>query len=133
MKAKTYASLKRQADKVFSDWIRQSSANQYSGLNSCRTCNAVHHWKELQCGHFISRVHLATRWDERNCAPQCYACNVLRRGNPGEFSLHLIRKFGGPMILQELVDKKRESVKYSRADLIALIESYKQKLEALTT
>lgn len=129
MKAKTYASLKRQADKVFSEWIRRKGAD-HAGDAKCVTCDSIWHWKRLQCGHFASRVHLSTRWDEENCAPQCYACNVLKRGSPAEFALWLT-EIHGPNIIERLVEKKHQSVKYTRADLQSLIESYKEKLSAL--
>lgn len=117
----TYAGLKKKADKAFSEWVRQKDS--FDGYGTCATCKTVYNRKLLQCGHFISRVHLSTRWDERNCAPQCYACNVLRRGNPGEFALYLTKKYG-PNIIAELVEKKRETVKYTRSDLEDLIRKY---------
>lgn len=132
MKAKTYASLKREADKVFSEWIRRGAVFDNIGTAVCVTCAAPHHWKRLQCGHFVSRVHLATRWDEQNCAPQCYACNILRRGSPAEFAQWLMES-RGLAIIDELVERKRTSVKYTRADLTALIDTYKQKLSELPT
>ena len=126
----TYAGLKKRADRVFSDWIRCSAASGPMECATCITCGAVHKWTLLQCGHFISRVHLSTRYDERNCAPQCYACNVLRRGTPGEFALYLQRRYG-PNIIAELVEKKRISVKLGRGDLESLIETYQEKLDQL--
>ena len=128
-RAPTYARLKREADSVFSQWVRRKDADS-EGLVCCVTCGQKEPWKQMQCSHFISRVHLATRFDERNAHPGCYSCNVLRRGNVGEYALFLTRTYG-PQVLQELVDKKRESVKYTRSDLESLIASYKARLEAL--
>lgn len=125
----TYAGLKRKADAVFSEYIRRSHAASDGGVY-CYTCTRRDHWTRMQCGHFVSRVHLATRWDETNCKVQDYACNVLRRGNPSEFAIGLVREYG-PTILEELVDKKRKQVKYTRSDLENLIAHYKQKLTEL--
>ena len=128
-RTRTYASLKREADKAFSAWIRQKDADG-QGMAVCVTCGNVAPWQAMQAGHFISRVHLSTRWDETNVAVQDAACNILRRGNPGEFALYLTRKYG-PNIIAELVEKKRRSVKYSRGDLETLISEYQVKLAAL--
>ena len=119
-KCKTYAQLKRALDKVFSEYIRRREGD----YPKCITCGAVHHYKVMQCGHFVSRVHLATRWDERNCAPQCFADNVWKRGAPAEFALALQKKYG-PSIIQELMDKKNQPVKFSRSDLEAMISKYR--------
>lgn len=129
VRVKSYAALKREADKVVSEWVRRKDADE-NGMLRCTTCGLHEHWKRLQCGHFISRVHLSCRWEARNLAPQCYACNVLRRGNPGEFALYLTSTYG-PSILLELVEKKRQQVKYTRSDLETLISDYKRRLSEL--
>lgn len=128
-KSKTYSSLKRNLDAVFSRWLRSKDSDG-RGVATCVTCGQKRSWQELQCGHYISRVHLSTRWLPENCAVQCSTCNVLRRGNFGEFTLYLIKTYGLDHI-QKLVDLKRKSVKYSRGDLQAMIEEYQAKLEAL--
>jgi hypothetical protein len=121
-KRKTYAQLKKALDRVFSEFIRRQGGE----YPTCITCGAVHAWKVIQCGHFVSRVHLSTRWERLNCAPQCFACNVWKRGSPAEFALALQKKYG-PGIIQELVDKKHQEVKFSRSELEGLISDYKAK------
>lgn len=128
MKKKSYATLKRSLDAIFSLWLR--SKDSVNGVARCVTCGARKPVSELQAGHYISRVHLATRWLPENCAVQCGTCNVLRRGNYGEFTLYMIRTYGLDHI-QKLVDLKRKQVKYTRMDLQAMIDEYQEKLEAL--
>ena len=130
-RTRTYSSLKRELDKVFSEFIRLRDMRENNG-SRCFTCGLIPlSWRQLQCGHYVSRVHLSTRWNERNCAAQCYACNVLRRGNPAEFTLALQAKYG-PGIVQELVDLKRQSVKFSRSELQDLIEGYEARLGVIS-
>lgn len=129
MRKPTLRSLKNKLDTVFSQWVRRRYATS-QGYAVCVTCHKVAPWKELQCGHFVSRVYLATRWDDRNCAVQCYGCNVGRNGNYAEFSAYMLRKFG-PGIIDELLARKRSLVKYTIPDLQSLIEFYQQKLSAL--
>lgn len=66
-------------DAVFSEYIRLSHADEY-GIVKCVTCGKYDHWKRMDCGHFIPRTHLATRFNEVNCAPQCPECNQWKGG-----------------------------------------------------
>jgi hypothetical protein len=51
-------------DSIFSQYIRlRYSKNE---ISECVTCGKQDHWKKLQAGHFVSRKHYATRWDEDN-------------------------------------------------------------------
>lgn len=124
-----YSQLKRLLDHFFSVWVRRRWADS-TGLASCITCGSRRSWKELQCGHFVSRVHLATRWHERNAAPQCSACNVLRRGNMAEYSIWISKKYG-PGIAQELVDLKNKTVKFHRSQLEKMIDDFKGRIADL--
>jgi len=129
LKAKSYASLKRKLDSVFSEWTRRSCSNS-RGLAACVTCGKVRLWKHQQCGHFIPRLYLAGRWNPDNCFVQCPLCNVFKHGNYPEFSAYLIRTFGAEKI-DALLALKRETVKFTRADLQAKIDFYKAQIEAL--
>lgn len=100
MKRKPTASrLKKKLDATFSLYIRTKFSKD--GLVSCYTCPRRAPIKEMQNGHFVPRQYLKTRWDERNCRPQCYACNILYNGQPSRFAERLIAEYG-PDIIQEL-------------------------------
>lgn len=121
--------LKNKADKLFSQWIRRKYADG-DGNVACYTCDRVKPWKEQQCGHFVSRTHLNTRWDEYNCRVQCGACNVLRRGNYDEFALRLVKE-KGENVLKDLNKRKHQTRKMTKADYLELIEDLETKLEML--
>jgi hypothetical protein len=125
----SFKTLKNKLDAVFSQWIRRKNATS-QGLAVCVSCGAVKPWKEQQCGHFVSRIYLATRWHEKNCAVQCGACNVLRRGNYAEYTAYMLRKYGQGVI-DELLVLKRKPVKFTAADLELMIKDTKRKLETL--
>jgi len=55
----TKSRWKKEADKVFSRYIRRKYADK-NGNVSCITCGVTKHWKEMDCGHYISRNHLST-------------------------------------------------------------------------
>lgn len=53
--------------KLMSEYIRTKDADEF-GYNTCYTCGARKHWKELQCGHY---KHDKLDFDERNLKRQC--------------------------------------------------------------
>lgn len=120
--------LKKKADELFSRYIRLK--NSKNGKTTCYTCKAVADWKEHQCGHFVSRVHLSTRWDEDNARVQCFACNIWRKGNYDEFSRNLVKEMG-PSILDELNARKNAIKSMKRYDYELLIDDLKEKIANL--
>lgn len=127
-KAKTLASLKKKLDALWSEYIRRKDS--VGGMATCVTCGAVKRWQEQQCGHFVSRVHLATRWLEQNTAVQCYACNVLRGGNFIEYAVWMEANWGWQAI-RDLRELKHTNLKITRAGYEERIEEVKQKLAEL--
>lgn len=121
--------LKKIADEVCSLYIRTKFAD-WKGEVQCYTCPVKKPIKEMQNGHYISRVYMNTRYYEPNLRPQCYRCNVLLKGNYTEFSINLLRE--SPTSLEELarwkVMKSKDSTRY---DLLDIIESFKTKLQKL--
>ena len=76
----------------------------------CYTCPYLGHWKKMQNGHLVSRFYLATRYDERNCRPQCVTCNIWRHGRTPEFAEKLTKELGTG-IVEELYAKARKLTK----------------------
>ena len=113
-------------DKVFSEYIRRRYA--INDIAECVTCGKKDHWKDLQAGHFMSRKHYATRWDEENVQVQCVGCNVYRYGEQFKFSKYL-----GTRKANKLLEKSREIAKFADWELEDMIATYKQKLEDLLT
>ena len=83
-RANTLKGMIQILDKVFSEYIRRRDAGG-SEYVRCVTCSTVKHWKEMDCGHYITRNHLAVRFHPRNCHAQCKSCNSFKGG---EQSLH---------------------------------------------
>lgn len=84
----------------------------------------------MQNGHYVSRSVNALRYDERNCHPQCLACNVFLHGAMDVYALELQRKYGND-ILKILAKEKRKSVQYTIFELKQLILRIRTKIEAL--
>lgn len=111
-------------DKIFSEYIRRRYAK--NDIAECVTCGKQDHWKNLQAGHFISRKHYATRWNEENVQVQCVACNVYRYGEQYRFGIYL-----GSGKSEELLEESRKIVKFTDQDLIEMIEYFSDKVSEL--
>jgi hypothetical protein len=120
----TRKSLVIKLDTVFSQYIRRKDA--IDEVAECITCGKKDHYKKLQCGHFMSRRHYSTRWEENNVGVQCYGCNISRHGEQYKFSLYL-----GNNLAEEMNIKSKQIVKFADVYLIDMIEYYAAKLDLL--
>jgi len=127
-RVKSVSKLKEDLDAVFSKYVRNKYA--VDGYVACYTCPKVKPVSEMTNGHFVSRRHLATRFDERNCRPQCWGCQAKHLGNgmPVEFARKLSLEYG-EKIIDILYRKAQEIVKNYPYE--EKIEEYKKKLENL--
>lgn len=125
-KKPTRKSLIRKIDKVFSEYIRKRDSNK-DGYGLCCTCAKKIHYKDAHAGHFMSRRHYATRWDEENVALQCAGCNTFRGGEQYKFALYLNDKYKCDKATELLV-KSRESNKLSILDLEKIYLHFKNLL-----
>tara|TARA_R110000803_G_scaffold87177_1_gene153770 strand:+ start:503 stop:880 length:378 start_codon:yes stop_codon:yes gene_type:complete len=116
----------KKLDTVFSIYIRQKES--VNDIATCFTCGKQDHWKKLQNGHFQSRKHYSTRWDETNCQVQCAGCNVFRYGEQYKFSLGLDQKYGEGTA-EMLLIKAKQVFKISDDELEDLINKYKSIVE----
>jgi len=123
---KTRKQIVKKLDKVFSEYIRKRNANIF-GFAECCTCGKKDHYKNLQCGHFMSRRHYSTRWDETNCQVQCPGCNVFKYGEQFKFGIFLNREFG-ENTAENLYRESKKIVKYTNPELIELINVFSKKI-----
>ena len=116
--------LVKKLDKVFSEYIRKRTAD-HNGNVECFTCGKIDHWKKMQCGHFQSRKHYSTRWDENNCQVQCVGCNMFKGGEQYKFGLKLNQQ--KELLAENLYLIAKKTKKFYNFDLELMIEKY-QKL-----
>ena len=130
MALKTISKLKKELDKWFSLYIRLREANEY-GMCQCFTCGVVRHYKDgMQNGHFQSRKHLSTRFDEENCQVQCVKCNVYAWRQQNKFSLAIAFKYLEDKA-EELQYLARTTLKISRVEYEEKISYYKSLVDKL--
>lgn len=85
--------LKAKLDKEFSLFIRLRDAMP-NGYFRCISCGQIKPFTQADCGHYFSRTHLATRFDENNCHAECRACNRFRADHLEGYRENLIAKIG---------------------------------------
>lgn len=119
----------KKLDTVFSKFIRLRVADDL-GYCECFTCGDRQHWKEMDCGHYISRGNLITRFSDVNCQVQCKKCNQLLSGNIQIFRRNLLSKYGHEIVL-ELERESKRSVHLMQHEIDDLVEFYKQKIKDL--
>ena len=127
--ATTISKLKKKLDSLFSQYTRLRNVD-HLGRVKCFTCGVEKHWKEQQAGHFQSRSHHSTRWDEVNVQVQCVKCNMFRQGEQYKFGMYLDQKYGEGTA-EELEIRSKTIVKLNKTDYEEAIERYKQKIREL--
>ena len=119
---------KAKADKYFSVYVRQRDA--VNEIAKCCTCGERHHWKQMDCGRFMSRRYEATRYDEENTGPQCRACNRFNQGRQFEMFQYLDKKYGKGTS-DKMALKSKMFCKRNRYDYDNIADTYKNKLKIL--
>ena len=122
------STLVKKLDAVFSTYIRRKDA--VNDIATCVTCGKKDHWSKLQNGHYMSRRHYSTRWDEDNCHVQCSGCNVFRAGEIYLYTKYLTLKFGSEFP-DMLYERSNQTVKFSDIDLQDMIIHYTNKINTI--
>ena len=122
--------LVQQLDKVFSQFIRLRDAGK-DGYTKCISCGSYFKPELIQAGHYFSRRHMATRWDEDNVHAQCVFCNCHQHGNLKEYKPNLIEKIGQANFARLEIASK--TIKHwSAEELKILIKYYTAKVKWLS-
>ncbi len=127
--------LNRQAiikklDKLTSLYVRQKGMDK-NGYNTCYTCGARYHWKDMDCGHYIKRRYLHTRWDLNNVRVQCQFCNRTLNGNYAVYEPKIKRELGVDEV-QKMWDKAYDTSKISTILLYMMVDEMEKRLKNLT-
>ena len=121
IKVKKAPNLKDKLDKEFSLFIRLRDSED--GYFRCISCGQIKPFEQADCGHYINRQHMSTRFDEMNCNAQCRACNRFQEGNMSGYRQGLVKKYGEQRVL--LLEMRKNDIKrYSDFEYQALIKYY---------
>ena len=121
--------LIRELDKYVSLYVRRKDADK-NGLVYCYTCGVRGHWKSMDCGHYIKRRYLHTRWDLLNVRKQCQFCNRTLGGNYGVYEKKIREELGTDNV-QKLWDKAYKTDKIPTVMLEVMLEEIKTKVKNL--
>lgn len=121
--------LKTRLDTVFSMFIRLRDAIP-NGMFRCISCGRLLPFDQSDCGHYINRQHMATRFNEKNCNAQCRKCNRFDEGNIQGYRRGLIAKYGEPTVLM-LEAMKNQINKISDFEYRAMIDYYRKEVKRL--
>lgn len=124
----SFNNLVEDLDAVFSQIVRMKGMDK-DGYNWCYTSGTKLPWQQLQCGHFISRRHYATRWLEDNARPQSEHDNCFLHGNLQMFEERLEEE--KPGIVQHLRELSREVYKPTIDDLKQLLSQLRYRLSVI--
>lgn len=97
--------------------------------SACVTCNST---ENPQCGHFVGRIFINTRWDLTNCHRQCSGCNFMHENDSMPYTLFIARKYGPdyPAELSVKAHKTKVLTRSERLELEILLKQELAKLEA---
>ena len=127
VKIKKKPDLVAKLDKVFSRYIRLRDCMP-NGYFRCISCGKIKPYEQADCGHFHSRRHMATRFDEDNAHAECKSCNRFSADHLIHYEKNLKSKIG-----QQRFDKlawkaaqtKKQTKKWADFELIELTKYYK--------
>lgn len=122
-------SLMVKLDIVFSKFIRVRDMRK-DGTFICISCNRILPYEQADCGHYINRKHMATRFNEKNCNAQCRSCNRFDEGNLQGYRRGLISKYGESVVLM-LESMKNQINKISDFEYKAMIDYYRKETKRL--
>ena len=125
---KSLPALMDKAVEVFNTWIRERDRN--GNYFTCISCGRTLRIEggNYHAGHYYPSTVSAVRFNETNVNGQCLQCNYHKHGNLIEYRKNLIEKVGEDAVKEldlQVAIYKRQNFKWSRIDLVNIIEKYK--------
>ena len=128
---KSVSSLEKKLDRIFSRYIRLRDTKPYDfRYGKCISCGRVLPYDKLDCGHFHSRIHRNTRYDEDNCHCECHYCNRMSADHLIKYQENLIKKIGQQRF-DLLKVKASMTCKRTAFELELMIKEYEKKVKEL--
>lgn len=121
--------LTARLDREFSRYVRLRDSDE-NGTGKCCTCGKLLYWKDAHACHFVSRRHMATRWDERNVHLGCPRCNTFLDGALDEYSAFIIDRYGKDTF-DELLRLKRTTKNWLHDELKSMADDYAKRAKTL--
>ena len=125
------ASLVKKLDRVFSEYIRLRDSKPYGyKYFRCISCGQIKPYEQMDCGHFIGRMHMATRFDEENCHGECRMCNRFSPDHMIYYQRNLERLIGRSR-LDLLIARGKGTKKWTAWELEILCNHYSEEVKRM--
>ena len=125
------AALVRKLDRTFSEYVRLRDSKPFGyKYFRCISCGQIKPYDQMDCGHFIGRMHMATRFDEQNCNGECRVCNRFSPDHMIYYQRNLELKIGKDKV-DLLIAKGRQTKKWSAFELELLIKYYTERVKEM--
>ena len=119
----------RKMDQNFSRLVRYRAASK-GGFAQCFTCSVIDSVIQMDCGHYIDREWLNTRFNPDNCRVQCRKCNRHLDGNKKRFSVLLLNYLGKEEVIQ-LQERSKEPWEMTEQEAKLLISRWRAECRQL--
>ena len=123
------AKAMKEADKWFSMFIRLRDSDEH-GIATCITSGRRAFWRTMDCGHYLSRAKMATRYHEQNCHAQSKMSNRFQGGHFMEHAAAIERLHGAGSV-ERLTIIATQACKRTAGDFQFLADCYRAKVEAI--
>ena len=134
IKSPTVSQLKKKAWDIFSRYIRTRDCIETTGYpdqGRCFTCDIIYPFKKLQAGHFVDGRTKPVLFNEDIVRIQCSGCNLFKKGNKDSYFPKMVEIHGIDRVLEFLELRHSKDKTWSKEELEAVAEIYKEKLENL--
>lgn len=129
VKVKKRTDLAARLDREFSRYVRARDTMP-SGFFRCISCGKIKPYGQADCGHFHSRRHMATRFDEDNAHAECRSCNRFSADHLIGYERNLKEKIGQQRF-DKLAWKAAQTVKWTDFELVEMTRHYKEEADRL--
>lgn len=120
-KPKSLPKLKADLQEVFNAYVRRRDAEL--------PCISCWQYKPLQAGHYFAvKGYDGLRYDEDNVHGECAGCNCFDESHLIGYGRNLVKRIGQERydaLVERAAEYKRNGNKWSRSELIEMIEKYK--------
>ena len=116
--------LTEKAQKVFNAYIRRRDTHM-DQFSTCISCGKVFYTSSMDAGHYVPvKGGSFLRFHEWNVNAECKGCNGFDEFHLIGYRRNLIEKIGEDAV-KWLEDNRRTVKKWTRSELLEIIEKYK--------
>lgn len=130
VKEQSLSSLIKNLDDVFSEFIRLRDAEPFTGMVKCFITGQVRHWSKMDAAHLYPRQHMAVRYDEMNVHSVVPDSNRFDDEHITDYERAMYVTYSLDA-LTDLFLRSKSLVKFTRRELIDLIDEYKYRVKEL--